>query len=248
MCISLPTRAAWQHMPYRKHACYLLDVAESCPSAPQSTIIIKDALYDQSMCCFPAVITGNFADSVVRVPAETQTCSQPTFPFLGSYNYTHIGKSILLCPYAVGLNLFDRNLGLVKWVLNATGTEGLDCDPLISGVPVLSPTPLTTPGRTHWLGPHLDAWRRGVTFATGNNLATSPQIANTICAECGAQFLNIDKQINQPARAGGPVACSDLITSSDCKKRKAYEAAASVGNTETKPYNSLSFCLGYLCT
>lgn len=157
----------------------------------------------------------------------TQIC--PLNNLNGTFTFNHIGQAVLLCP--------DRSSGLVNWQLYPKGSEQLDCG---SGVDLPD---LTV--KTHWLGAYLDSWRRALASATGDDLSTSVQIANTICSDCSGFFLDQNKQMNMPARGGGPVSCT---AKASCNNRKAWDAAALVGHSYTKVYSPLSLCLGYMCT
>jgi pimeloyl-ACP methyl ester carboxylesterase len=171
---------------------------------------------------------SNYADFAARLPLPLQVC--PLTNISATYSFYHIGRSLVLCP--------NPSTGLVDGVLEPRGSERLDCG-ILSDVPDLSI-------RTHWLGSYLDAWRRHYMQATGLELADDARLRSVMCEECSLTFLNIAKQINVPARAGGPVTCA---VHANCSNRRAWDAAALVGSsTYMKSYSPLSVCMQYLCS
>jgi hypothetical protein len=170
---------------------------------------------------------SNYADFAARLPLPVQIC--PLTNASTTFSFYHIGRSLVLCP--------NPSTGLVDAVLEPRGSERLDCG-ILADVPDLSV-------RTHWLGSYLDAWRRHYAQATGMNLADDVRLRSVMCADCSLSFLNIAKQINVPARAGGPVTCA---VHANCNNRRAWDAAALVDGTYMKSYNPLSVCMQYICS
>lgn len=199
---------------------------------------------------------ANFGDFASRLPMQTQICPSAA-RILSNFEFRHVGRSVVLCP--------ESATGLTNWRLSAEGSETLDCAHR-------DPSDLTL--TTHWLGPYLDAWRRAhataypmnirktphltanVTMEATNgttlamlqsvNLATDPCITSIMCEECSLSFPNDrNKQLNVPARAGGPIGC---CTSASCSMQSAWDAVATIGAQITRTFNPLSVCSGYICT
>jgi hypothetical protein len=195
---------------------------------------------------------SNFADCAARLPRESQLCPVLSFRGPSSFEFRHVGQSVVLCP--------DASTGLTRWRLFRQGAENLDCggssntssssSSSSSGgdstpdVPDISVT-------THWLGSYFDAWRRGRALALqggrGNATRPHPLVAAVMCDECSLRLpLEPAKQLNVVARAGGPVGCS---CSSSCSSSGAWEAATGVGDgLLSREFNPNSTCVGYLCT
>lgn len=172
---------------------------------------------------------ANFADFASRLPMTRQICTSATL--LGTFEFRHIGRALVLCP--------DAATGLANWHMFSNGSEVLDCGPR-PDTPDFTVT-------THWLGPYLDAWRRAHTSALAEYvLAEDPHVKSVLCDECSLSFpKDRDKQLNVPARAGGPIGC---CTSASCSIRSAWNAVASVGDELTRSFNPQSTCTGYICT
>lgn len=169
---------------------------------------------------------SNYADFAARLPLPVQVC--PT-NLTATFSFYHVGRSLVLCP--------NPTTGLVDGVLEPRGSERLDCG-VLSDVPDLTI-------RTHWLGSYFDAWRRHYVQATGLSLANDVRLQSVMCEACSLSFLSLAKQLNVPARAGGPVTCA---VHANCNNRRAWDAAALVGSTYTKSYNPLSLCMTYICS
>lgn len=176
---------------------------------------------------------ANFGDFASRLPRERQICTSAT-KLLSTFSFRHIGRAVVLCP--------DAGTGLTRWRLFQNGSETLDC-----GRTPDTPDYTVT---THWLGPYLDAWRRAhaamLPGASPIELATNPWITSVVCRECSLSFPdNKAKQLNVPARAGGPIGC---CTSASCSLESAFDVVARVAGRVSRPFNPDSVCQGFICT
>lgn len=171
---------------------------------------------------------ANYRDFASRLPMTWQVCT--SLWLIGNFEFRHIGRAVVLCP--------DAQSGLAHWNLYPNGTEVLDCGSQ-DDTPDFSVM-------THWLGAYLDAWRRAHTAAVTSALVSSPYITSVMCQQCSLSFpTDRAKQLNVPARAGGPVAC---CTTASCSQRSAWEAVAGVGSTLSRSYDPASTCDGFICT
>lgn len=179
---------------------------------------------------------SNFQDFAVRMPAQVQSCSVSGLNLAGAaqpFAYAHVGRSLLMCP--------DAPTGLTQWRISPLGSDVIDCSP--NG-------PTDTTGATHMLGSYFDAWRRGHLLAKGSDLATDPRTLAVMCQECAYRvtpgLTALVRQLNVPARAGGPVTCG---VSTSCSNQRAWNAATSVGRTYAAAWDSsLGVCTGFRCT
>lgn len=171
---------------------------------------------------------ANYGDFATRLPMERQVCTSST-TLVGAYEFRHVGRAVVMCP--------DNATGLAEWRLFANGTEEHDCG--------------TTPEidltvSTHWLGPYLDAWRRAHVAKFDSDLSTEPCITSVLCEQCSLSFPeDRAKQLNVPARAGGPIAC---CTSASCSLQSAWDAAVTIGPQLMRSFNPDSVCKGFICT
>jgi hypothetical protein len=173
---------------------------------------------------------ANFGDFASRLPMQTQFCPSAA-RLLSNFQFRHVGRSLVLCP--------DSTTGLTDWHLYANGSEALNCGNDRPDAPDFTVT-------THWLGPYLDAWRRAHAAALGIKLASDPLIASVICEACSLSFPNDRaKQLNVPARAGGPIGC---CTSASCSQQSAWDAVVAIKAQVIRSFNPASVCRGYICT
>jgi hypothetical protein len=173
---------------------------------------------------------ANFGDFASRLPMQKQICPSAA-RLLSNCQFRHVGRSLVLCP--------DAATGLTDWHLYANGSEALNCGTDRPDAPDFTVT-------THWLGPYLDAWRRAHAAALGVKLASDPLIASVVCEACSLSFPNDRaKQLNVPARAGGPIGCS---TSASCSQQSAWDAVVAIKAKVVRSFNPASVCRNYICT
>lgn len=171
---------------------------------------------------------ANFADFASRLPMQSQLCTSSTI--LGSFEFRHVGRTLVLCP--------DTHTGLGNWRLYPQGSEWLDC----SARPDVPDFTVST----HWLGPYMDAWRRAHTSVLKSDLSADPYVLSVLCEECSLSFPHDrNKQLNVPARAGGPIGC---CTSASCSVQAAWSAVATIGEHLSRSFNPKSVCMSYICT
>jgi hypothetical protein len=177
---------------------------------------------------------SNHLDFATRVPRQQQACSTsggilnllaPTAQFA----YSHVGRSLLMCPAKNGLSL---------WVVAGLGTDTIDCPGAEGQDPDGS-------GATHLLGSYFDSWRRGYFASTGQTLAEDLRIAGVLCEQCTMRRGTRLTQIAVPARAGGPVTCS---IDASCTSQAAWESVTAVQRTSTVKFGGASVCNGYICS
>lgn len=171
---------------------------------------------------------ANFGDFASRLPMTSQVCTSARL--ISNFDFGHVGRAIVLCP--------DAQTGLTNWHLYPNGTEVLDCGP--------RPDAPDFTVSTHWLGSYLDAWRRAYTAVYNETLAEDIFVSSVMCSQCSLSFPeDRAKQLNVPARAGGPIGCS---TTASCTEKPAWEAAALVGTQLTRSFNPASTCDKFTCT
>lgn len=177
---------------------------------------------------------SNNLDFATRMPRQQQACSTSGGIFnllapAGQFAYSHVGRSLLMCPSQNGLSMWIMS-GLGSEQVSCPGTEAQDADGTAA---------------THLLGAYFDAWRRGYYASTGDNLANDPRVTGVLCEQCTMRRGTRLTQIAVPARAGGPVTCS---VDASCTSQVAWNAATAVQQTYTVKFGGLSLCNGYICS
>lgn len=173
---------------------------------------------------------NNYKDFAVRLPRQIEECSAGGVAVLltETNQYSHVGRSLLMCPAASGLT---------QWNVYPAGSERTDCGPGQDGA--------DTSGATHLLGSYFDAWRRGYLASYGSDLAKDRRTAAVVCEQCTDTRLTRLLQANVPARAGGPVTC---FNDAACQSQKAWDATTAVAKTFSAVWGPLYVCNGFLCS
>jgi hypothetical protein len=177
---------------------------------------------------------SNHLDLATRVPRQQQACSTSggILNLLGpttKFAYSHVGRSLLICPASNGFS---------TWTVHGLGSEVVDCPGADSQEP-------DGTGATHSLGAYFDAWRRGYTQSTGNNLADDARVAAVLCDQCTMRRGTRLAQIAVPARAGGPVTCS---VGASCISQAAWQSVTAVQQAYTVKFGGMSVCNGFICS